>query len=707
MSLSQTDRLIRIDTALGPDAFIVLSFTGHEQISELFSFQLQLASQINDITFDRLAGKTVTVAVRSSDGSQRYFNGIIVEFSPGLVSEQEGYSTYSAVMAPAVWTLKQCYDCRIFQDKTVPDIIARVLSQSELGRKQVRQIIDFRMDVGEYAPRQYCVQYNESDLDFMARLCEEEGICYFFEHEKDRHSLVFADSPDKHHPCNTGKKQSVNFQRSTGSVTDAELISDLNHRYTMASATFVARDFNFKLPHNDLTVQQAAMQHSAHDVGERYEYPGGYEKTLNRGQQIAAIRMQERDAQVCTISGKSNCRGFCAGFRFTLEQYPLKSMNGKDYLLTRLDHKARQQFIPSADGAGDSYENQFAGIAHQTRFRPPRKTARPVIAGVQTAMVTGPAGEEIHTDEYGRVKVHFAWDRLTDTSCWIRVSQGWAGAGWGAMHIPRVGQEVIVSFIEGDPDRPIITGRVYNSANTAAYSLPAEKTKSTIISSSTPGGNGSNELRFEDKAGSEEIYLHGQKDWAIAIENDKSQSVGNNETMTVTANRTKSVGADQSETIGKNKTITVGGSHNETIGADMTVAVAAGRTVTIGANDNQTVAGKSSQQIGGSQSVHVSGSAAETVNIAKALTIGGAYQISVGAAMNETVVGLKAEQVGVSKSVNVIGNFSETVGQGHKLKAKTVEIEADEQITFKTGSATITMTSDGKITLKGTEITQN
>lgn len=708
MPIKQTDRLIRIDTPLDPDTFVVLSFSGKEQISELFGYELQLASKKNDIRFDQLAGKNVTVSIHACDATQRYFNGIIVEFSPSVISEQDDYCVYSALMLPAVWTLKQCYDCRIFQNKTVPDIIREVLSPPVLSAKQVQQTIAHRMELsGAYLPREYCVQYNESDFDFIARLCEEEGICYFFDHQDGQHTLIFADSPDKHPPC--AGQTGISFQRTLGGVLEKDVISSLQQNNKLASAQFVARDFNFKIPHNDLTVQQTAMQNNAHDVGERYEYPGGYKKTHDQGQNIVVVRIQERDARVSTILGKSNCRKFTAGFRFTLEKYPITSMNGKDYLLLSLGHKASQGF--GTGGHGDKYENQFVCMAHQTPFRPPRKTPKPVISGVQTAMVTGPAGEEIHTDEHGRVKVQFHWDRLGNkddhSSCWIRVSQGWAGSSWGGIYIPRIGQEVIVDFLEGNPDEPIITGRVYNGANMSPYPLPAEKTKSTLISSSTPGGNGSNELRFEDKAGNEEIYLHGQKDWNIAIENDKSETIGNNETIDVGVNRTKSVGTDQKESIGRNKTIQVGKYHHETIGRQMTIHVGPGYTMKIGQNVKASITGNQRMTTGGNTNT-TSGSTAETVIMAKALTVGGVYQVSVGAAMNETVVGLKAEEVGTSKVVMVKDNFTETVGKTHKLKAERVEIEAEEEVILKTkteaGYACIEITKDGRITLRGTKV---
>jgi type VI secretion system secreted protein VgrG len=262
--------------------------------------------------------------------------------------------------------------------------------------------------------------------------------------------------------------------------------------------------------------------------------------------------MQEQEASITTVTGSSVCRAFTSGYRFDLQDYYRDDMNNKPYVLTSLDHGATEPVGASGQGSEASYTNSFVCIPFEVPYRPSRLTPKPVVQGTQTAIVVGPAGEEIYTDEHGRVKVQFHWDREgkkdEKSSCWIRVSQLWAGAGWGAMYIPRIGHEVIVDFLEGDPDRPIITGRVYHGINMSPYGLPAEKTKSTIKSDSSLGGGGSNELRFEDKKGSEEVFLHGQKDWTIAIENDKNQTVGHDETLSVGNNRTKTVGVDQSET---------------------------------------------------------------------------------------------------------------------------------------------------------------
>ena len=548
MAFSQKDRLIRIGTPLGDDAFVVLSFTGFEEISDLFSFELQLASERNNITFEQLAGQNVTVGVRSSDGAERFFNGIIVEFAPSTISTKEGYSTYYAVMAPSLWLLCQCIDSRIFQNKSVPDIIKEVMGPASLGQKDVRQKINLRLDLsGNYPARQYCVQFNESDFAFISRLCECEGIHYFFEHENGRHTLVFADTPQTHKPYIAGKKETVTLQEPQGGVLDQEVIESLQATSKLTAGKYVARDYNFTIPDNDMTVQNSSV-HTAFNVqGERYEYPGGYEKTNARGQTLAKMRMQAIDARFLMLRGRGNCRGFIPGFKFKLTGHALPQMNGKEYMLTKVRHEARQHFAAGV-GEGDSYFNLFQCIPGKVAFRPDRKTPKPEITGNQTAIVTGPTAEEIHTDEYGRVKVKFHWDRKTDQkgdgnmSCWIRVSQTSAGAKFGAMHIPRVGEEVVIGFVDGDPDRPIIIGRLYHGRNKPPYDLPAAKTKSTFKSNSTKdGGGNANEIRFEDLKGSEEFYIHAARDRNEVVENDMSTEVKNNHMTKIKNNRGISV----------------------------------------------------------------------------------------------------------------------------------------------------------------------
>ena len=419
-----------------------------------------------------------------------------------------------------------------------------------------------------------------------------------------------------------------------------------------------------------------------------------------------------------TAEGQSTVPRLLPGFTFTMHGHDLDGFN-QEYVLYEVTHNGKQPQVLAerSGGEGTQSGNSFLAVPSSVALRPERITPKPVIKGVQTAIVAGPSGDEIYPDAHGRVKVQFHWDRQgrndENSSCWIRVSQAWAGTGWGAMFIPRINQEVIVDFIEGDPDRPIITGRVYHGTNTPPYALPGEKTKSTIKSHSSKGGGGSNEIRFEDKKGSEEIYVHGQKDWTIAINNDKNQQVGSNESLSVGNNRTKTVGNDQSETIGVNKHITVGSNHDEQIGA----------------NKNETIASNMNLMVGVNQT--------DTVGAAKAVTIGAAYQITVGAAMNETVGAAKAEEIGAVKAVTVGGNSTETVGGsksmdvGKSISAKAGKdvsivsgkkmdlasgdnfaisgskkgyIELEDELTIKVGSASITLKKNGDVAIKGAKI---
>ena len=692
MAYKQENRLIAIDTPLGKDVLLLAGFRGSEGISRLFNFELAMVSENHSISFADIVGKNVTVSVVLADESARYFNGVISRFAQGRGGGEKGgdprFSSYRATMVPWPWLLTRTADSRIFQKLSVPDIIEKIFKEKGFN--------DFKVKLqGSYAKRDYCVQYRETDFNFVTRLLEEEGIHYFFEHEKGKHTLVLADSSQENKPC--PKQKSARYQLSGEGRMEEDVITGLDRMQEIRPAKYTLNDFNFEMPNTDLKVNVPSSQKLGPGEREIYDYPGMYAKK-NEGDRLARIRMEEEEAQITTIVGSSNCRSFTSGYRFTLTSFFRGDMNNKDYVLASIEHGAEQGWEDKSDL---TYSNRFTCVPFDVPFRPPRLTPKPVVHGSQTAIVVGPKGDEIYTDEHGRVKVQFHWDREgkkdENSSCWIRVAQVWAGANWGAMYIPRIGQEVIVDFLEGDPDRPIITGRVYHGVNKPPYPLPGEKTKSTIKSNSTLGGGGFNELRFEDKKGTEEIFLHGQKDWTIAILNDKNQTIGHDETMMVTNNRTKTVGVNQSETIGANKDIKVGANHTEMIGANKTETVAI--------------------------------NTAETIGVAKELTIGGLYQVTVGAAMNETIGAAKAEEIGAAKSVNVgasssenVGkdksvdagsnisenagkNMSLTAGDNYSVKAgKNGVIDIADQLTIKVGSASITMKKNGDITIEGKTI---
>lgn len=720
MPFTQENRFIAINTPLGKDALLLTRISGTEGLSFPFFFSLDLLSENHSISFKDIIGKNITVSVGLSNGEKRFINGIISRFSQGRGGGEEAggdprFSHYTAEVVPWLWLLTRTADSRIFQGLSVPDIIEKVFTEKKL--------LDYKIDIqGSYAKRDYCVQYRETDFNFLSRLMEEEGIFYFFQHEDGKHKLILADVPEKHKSC--PNQETARYQISAGGWLEEDTISSLEFMQEIQAGKYTLSDFYFETPNTNLQIEVPGKQTIGPGEREIYDYPGGYEKR-GGGEQLTKIRMQEEEAAITTITGASNCRAFTAGYKFDLQDFYRDDMNNKTYVLTSVHHEAEQGYSAGESESEFSYSNNFSSISLDIPYRPRRNTPKPFVQGAQTAIVVGPAGEEIYTDKYGRVKVQFHWDREgkrnENSSCWIRVSQAWAGAGWGAMYIPRIGHEVIVDFLEGDPDRPIITGRVYHANNMPPYGLPGEKTKSTLKSNSSLGGGGSNEFRFEDKKGSEEIFLHGQKDWTIAIENDKNQTVGHDETLDVGNNRDKKVGVDQSESIGANKSIIVGANHTESIGANM--------SVTVGSNKTETV----------------SIASAESIGAAKALTIGAAYQVTVGAAMNETVGGAKTEEVGAYKAEVVGGNKTEKIGNkkdvstggdfsiaiGKNLgiavkekgsvsvgkdldigsektitiKAKeSILIQSDKDITLKAGSAEITLKKDGKIEIKGDKI---
>jgi type VI secretion system secreted protein VgrG len=623
----------------------VVSFSVAERVSAPFEIDLKLASE-DEIEFKKVIGQPGVLTLLG-DAEDRYFHGIVNKFvQTGMIGR---FNLYQAKVVPSLWLLCLEQDCRIFQEKTTQDIVKQILEETGI----TSDLFEFRLQ-NKYDNREYCVQYQETDLNFISRLLEEEGIFYFFEHSADKHLLIFGDSTVNYLPI-PGEPQ-VKFNPTESMVPEEEAVTQISLSRRIRSGKVTLRDFNFEKPSLDLTAEEKADENEKLEI---YDYPGIY-KEENIGTKLALLRLQEIRMYKDKAEGQSYCPRFIPGFTFKLIEHEMDTIN-QEYLLTEVLHSGSQpQELEEYAGeeAGLNYLNQFFAIPASIPVRPKKNTPIPVVEGIQTAIVTGPSGEEIYTDEHGRVKVQFHWDREgkrdENSSCWIRVSQGWAGAGWGAMYIPRIDQEVIVDFIDGKLDNPIITGRVYHGENKPPLNLPDEKTKSTIKSDSSTGGGGSNELRFEDKKGSEEIFLHGQKDWTIAIDNDKNQTVGNNESLTVGSNRTKSVGTDQSETIGANKTIKVGSNHTENIGANMT------------------------QSVGSNKS--------ETISIAKALAIGAAYQVSVGAAMNETVGAAKAEEIGVAKSVNVGANSSENVGINKSVDAGSdISEKAGKNFSIKAG----------------------
>ncbi len=555
------------------DKLHVLEFQLEEGLSQLFRLEIDLACENAKIPFDKVMGKAALFGLQNEQGPS-YLHGMVSR----MQQRERGrkFTVYHATVVPKAWRLLHRHDCRIFQNKSVKQIVEAILGKASVDHS-------FRVKGNQpLQPREYCVQYRESDWAFICRLLEEEGYFFFFQHDKGKHTMMIGN--DLHlHPKISGDS-TLAYHHGDHAAPGGEHIFSLLYEENVRTGMVTLNDYNFEKP--TLPLKENGKHRQDMDL-EIYDYPGMYELPAT-GKSLAGVRLEEQQVVRQMAACQSDSIRLRSGYSFTLAGHDRDDLNKKEYLLTRVMHvgEKHQDLEAGAVSQRIRYSNSFNIIPKNTPYRPPRVTPRPFVRGAQTAVVVGPSGEEIYTDKHGRVKVHFHWDRLgkrdQDSSCWIRVSQLWAGQGWGAMYIPRIGQEVIVDFLEGDPDRPIITGRVYHAQNVPPYGLPAEKTKSTIKSNSTIGGGGSNEIRFEDKKGQEEVYIHAQKDQNQVIENDHTIKIGNDQTRTIQHNRTSTmVDGDDTFTIKKGDQKVALKSGDQTISVTGKIAIDATTSITL------------------------------------------------------------------------------------------------------------------------------
>ena len=547
MAYTQENRLIAVDTPLGKDVLLLQGLTGYEGISRFFSFHLDLLSENSSLSFKEIVGQRVTVSITLADGSDRYVNGFVSRFTQS--GSDVRFTYYRAEVVPWLWFLTRTADCRIFQNMSIPDIIIKIFQ--DLGFSDYKNMIN-----GNTEPRDYCVQYRESDFNFVSRLMEQYGIFYFFEHDEKKHTLVLGNSPSVHQPC--PKQGNARCDVVPAGWRDDDVISSLQVEQELRPGKYSLTDYNFETPSTSLAANVGSnvtvADNSKYEI---YDYPGEYLKK-QQGRDLVKIRMEEEEAVHFLMRGAGTCRAFTSGYRFDLVGHYRKDLN-KSYVLTELQHMASagESYRSGAGSAlGETYSNNFTCIPHDVPYRPQRITPKPVVQGPQTAVVVGKSGEEIWVDKYARVKVQFHWDREgkwnENSSCWVRVSQNWAGKRWGAMFIPRIGQEVIVEFLEGDPDQPIITGRVYNAEEMPPYELPKGQTKSTIKTNSSKNGQGFNEIRFEDGKGKEQIFIHAEKDEDIRVKNDQKEWIGNDRHVIVKNDHMEKIGNNMSIQVGQN-----------------------------------------------------------------------------------------------------------------------------------------------------------
>lgn len=573
MPYTQDDRPISVKTPLGKDVLLLRSFEGQESLSRLFRFELDMLSEQGGLSPASLLGEAVSFRVRSPGGEERYFHGHINHFS--YVGQGDRLHMYRAAVVPWFWFLTRTSDCRTFQEKTVPEIIQEVLDEMGYSGKY-----EIRLN-GDYRPWEYCIQYRETDFNFLSRLMEHSGIFYYFIYSENDHKMIIA---DQNGAFETSSDSSVKFQKNLSQTELENPILEWNHSHEHKAGQWAHSDYNFQKPKTDLKAKSRGNTLKSESKFEFFDYPGEYPEKKD-GEQEIQLRMQEEDAGHNRVFGRGTSRFFSPGYQFTMAEHPEDSEANQKYTITTVQHSAHMggSYVTDQVGVHRIYENSFTCIPEAVPYRAPRLTPRPTISGILTAIVVGKDGEEIWPDDYGRVKVQFYWDRYggnnEKSSCWVRVATPWAGANWGMVHIPRIGQEVVVSFVAGNPDRPLITGMVYNALNMPPYSLAENKTQSGIKTRSSMGGSPDNfnELRFEDKKDKEQIYFHAERDFDRVVENNDSVRVGfdkkdkGDQTIDIFNNQVSHIGCSECEDgsqvseIWNNQTLTIKKGNQRTV----------------------------------------------------------------------------------------------------------------------------------------------
>ncbi|HFE37034.1 MAG TPA: type VI secretion system tip protein VgrG [Gammaproteobacteria bacterium] len=653
-ALTQNGKSMAIKTSLGRDELLLISFSGSESISSPFDFCLEMLSANHNITAREIVGQAVDVKLLLSDGTFRYFNGYIMQWFAGPV-QANGYRLYRARMVPWLRLLTLNADCRIFQDTDVTSILEDVFNSRGYSDFSIASNRSFRT-------REYTVQYRETDFQFVSRLMEEEGLFYFFVHESGKHTMHIADSASRYVDC----METEASYFDGGRVGDQ--LTDWVNQYNLIPGKWAQTDYNFETPGTDISTSiDTVVDLPGINAFEQYDYPGLYEDR-SAGDGLTKVRIEEEETTYNIVSAAGTYRSFTAGGKFTLTYHEVAEEQGKQYVISQISHEARENSYDLGQRGGNEYSNKFQCIPASVAFRPRRQTPQPSVQGPQTALVVGPAGEEIHTDEFGRIKVQFYWDRVgkknENSSCWLRVAQQWAGKNWGAIYIPRIGHEVVVSFLDGNPDRPLVTGCVYNAENRPPYDLPANKTQSGWKTRSSKNGGSANfnELRFEDKKGSEEIYIHAEKDQNNVVENDETTEVGHDRSENIGNNETIAIGNDRTEDVGNNETINIGNDRKENVAKNETISIGGNRTETVSKNEKIDIAGR--------QTITIDKEKSESVKKSLALSVGED----------------RGTEIGKSDSLSV---------------GKKLTIEAGDEITLKTGKAQIVMKKNGDISIQG------
>jgi len=685
MAFTQTAQYISISTPLGADKLLIRSVRGEELISGLFHFFVEMQSEDPALDFSQIVGKSVTISIKLSDDTTRYINAIVGRFVQGNTDAR--FTTYFAELHPWFWLLTMSADCRIWQNKSVTDIVTGLFG--ELG------FTDYKNSTtGTYTALEYCVQYNETAFEFISRLLETAGIFYFFSHEDGKHTLVLGDDSSAFADC--AGAATVDYGTYGNSTVENAVLSCTIEELVIPGK-YAVDDFGFETPSTDLIGSSDSTVATNGSTRRIYEYPGGFTKK-DDSEALAKLRLEAEEAPRKVLRGESLAAGFTAGGKTTMAKHYRTDANAT-YVLSRVSHSAMH----------DAYSNSFEAFPSANTYRPRRKTRKPVIPGSQTAIVVGKSGEEIWTDKYGRIKVQFHWDQKgtndENSSCWIRVAQGWAGKSWGSWFIPRIGAEVVVSFLDGDPDRPLITGSVYNAEQTLPYTLPTDQTKSTIKSNTSKGGEGFNEFRFEDKKDSEEIFMQAQKDYNVTIKNNETRKVGFDKkdkgdvTVDIYNNRTVTLdqGNDKLEIKTGNREMLVDTGND-------TVTVAGTRTVKVTKAETHTNEDAFTQNVTKDYTLKVSGNL--LIDVTGTVTIKSAQDMTLQSSMGLTA---KATNDVMVQGMNVTNKASmDATVQGMNVNNKaSVNLNNEGAMVASKASGMHNVEASGILTVKGSLVKIN
>jgi type VI secretion system secreted protein VgrG len=725
-------RMIELTTPLGKDVLLFRALRAREELARLSEFDLSAVSTRPDIVPGDLLGKNVTVKLELRNGGHRHFNGYVTRFAQGGTVGRHYH--YRMTVRPWLWFLTRTADCRIFQDKTVPEIVKEVFADHSVATFEEKL-------AGTYAKREYCVQYRETDFDFVSRLMEEEGIYYYFDHQDGQHGLKLVDSYSGHKALE--QKATIAYYPPGKQIrADEEFIHAWTFDQSIQPGVVALDDYDSIKPKADLAAKAKLVEEHEHADYEVFDWPGEYRETGD-GDYLVRARIDELHAGFERAEAECNVREIAVGRLFSFTNAPRRDQE-REYLIVSADYELRDNAYETSPEEGATYHCTFTVLQSRQQFRPGRITPRPAVKGLHSAVVVGPGGEEIWCDKYGRVKVQFHWDRYgkkdENSSCWVRVAHQWAGGTWGVIALPRIGQEVVIDFLEGDPDQPIIVGRVYNADQMPPYELPANKTQTGIKTRSSLGGGAANfnEIRFEDKKGSEQLYIHAEKNQDIEVENDETHWVGHDRTKTIDHDETTHVKHDRTETVDNNETITIHGNRTETVDKNETITIHQNRTEQVDLDETITVSGNRTRTVQQNEIVTVLLTRTHSVGVNEMINVGVAQEVTVGVTRMLSVGTSQTETFGTSLTTDVgtdwktkidkdsvtnIGkNCTTEIGQDEKRKigknlqirvvedetrnvGKKLHITAGDEIVLTCGQSVITMKKDGTIKIEGKAIT--